>query len=74
MVEKEVSIKDVRTLGEGGVSNNAEKSGQGEAGGIAVSGHLFSPVSLREESMMFWERGGGERKHEMCSSMLILLP
>ena len=45
------SIKDVCTLGREGVSNNVDKSGQGDGGGLAVSGH---PVQygqcMREEN------------------------
>ena len=45
-------MKDVCTLGEGGVSNNAEKGGQGEKGGLAVSGHLFQcGLCKREEDI-----------------------
>ena len=40
-MHKESSVKDVCTLGEGGVRNNADKSGQGERGRVAVCGHPF---------------------------------
>ena len=32
-----------------GVSNNADNSGQGEGGSLAVSGHPFSVVSVRDK-------------------------
>ena len=32
-----------------GTGNNADKSGQWDGGGLAVIGHLFSVVSLREK-------------------------
>ena len=36
------SIKYVRTLGREGASSNADKGGQGDGGGLAVSGNAFS--------------------------------
>ena len=50
-MHKESSVKDVCTLGEGGVRNNADKSGQGEGGGVAVCGHPFQ--------CGFWKRKEG---------------
>ena len=35
--------------GREGVSNNAEKSGQGEGGGLVVSGHTFQRSSCKRE-------------------------
>ena len=35
------SIKNVLTLGEGGVSYDADKSGQWEGEGLAAGGHPF---------------------------------
>ena len=35
--------------GREGVSNNAEKSGQGEGGGLVVSGHTFQRSSCTRE-------------------------
>ena len=38
---KGASIKNIHALGEGRVSSNADKIGQGEGGGLALSGYLF---------------------------------
>ena len=32
------------------ICNNADKSGQGEGGGVAVSGHPMSVVTVREKT------------------------
>ena len=45
------SMKDVRTLGEGGASKNSDKSREGEGGGLAICGHPFQ--------CCFWKREEG---------------
>ena len=41
--------KECPYLGGGRVSNNADKTGQGEGGDLAVSGHVFSATSGRKK-------------------------
>ena len=42
-------VKDVRTLGEKGVSSNEDIGGQREGVGLALSKHSFQCIFLREK-------------------------
>ena len=46
------STKDVAPWRMEGVNNNVDNSGQGEGGSLAVSGHPFSVVSVRDKRVL----------------------